>query len=129
MVWPKLEVEPRKYRLRLLNGSDSRFYKLEFYDSNKKMYLIGTEQGFVENPVALDHLVLSPSERADVIVDFTNDAGKEFILRKFSLIFCSSYIFLGISKLHNWHRLSEGAKDVKLYQPPSQVNWDMDELR
>ncbi|AHJ28255.1 multicopper oxidase domain-containing protein [Nodularia spumigena CS-584] len=83
MVWPKLEVEPRKYRLRLLNGSDSRFYKLEFYDSNKKMYLIGTEQGFVENPVALDHLVLSPSERADVIVDFTNDAGKEFILRNY----------------------------------------------
>ncbi|HYW18408.1 MAG TPA: multicopper oxidase domain-containing protein [Nodularia sp. (in: cyanobacteria)] len=83
MVWPKLEVEPRKYRFRLLNGSDSRFYQLDFYNSNKKMYLIGTEQGFVENPVALDKLILSPSERADVIVDFTNDAGKEFILRNY----------------------------------------------
>ncbi|MBE9198942.1 MULTISPECIES: multicopper oxidase domain-containing protein [unclassified Nodularia (in: cyanobacteria)] len=83
MVWPKLEVEPRKYRLRLLNGSDSRFYELNFYNSDKKMYLIGTEQGFVHNPVALDDLVLSPSERADVIVDFTNDAGKEFILRNY----------------------------------------------
>ncbi|ULP73942.1 multicopper oxidase family protein [Nodularia sphaerocarpa] len=83
MVWPKLEVEPRKYRLRLLNGSDSRFYKLEFYNSNKNIYLIGTEQGFVENPVALNNLVLSPSERADVIVDFSNDAGKEFILRNY----------------------------------------------
>ncbi|MBI1241451.1 MAG: multicopper oxidase domain-containing protein [Nostoc sp. RI_552] len=83
MVWPKLEVEPRKYRFRLLNGSDSSFYKLEFYDSNKKIYLIGTEQGFVEKPVPLDHLVLSPSERADIIVDFTNDAGKEFILRNY----------------------------------------------
>lgn len=83
MAWPNLEVEPRKYRLRLLNGSDSRFFKLEFHDSYKKIYLIGTEQGFVENPVALDELVLSPSERADVIVDFTGDAGQEFILRNY----------------------------------------------
>lgn len=83
MAWPKLEVEPRKYRLRLLNGSDSRIYKLEFYNSQKKIYLIGTEQGFINNPVALDNLVLSPGERSDVVVDFTNDAGKEFILRNY----------------------------------------------
>lgn len=83
MAWPKLEVEPRKYRLRLLNGSDSRIYKLQFYNSEKKIYLIGTEQGFIQNPVALDDLLLSPSERADVIIDFTNDAGKEFILRNY----------------------------------------------
>lgn len=83
MAWPKLEVEPRKYRLRLLNGSDSRFYKLGFYDSQKKIYLIGSDQGFVENPIALDNLTLSPSERADIIVDFTKDAGKELILRNY----------------------------------------------
>ncbi|MBE9007958.1 multicopper oxidase domain-containing protein [Fortiea sp. LEGE XX443] len=84
MAWPKLEVEPRKYRLRLLNGSDSRIYRLQFYNSEKKIYLIGTEQGFIKNPVALNSLVISPSERADVIVDFTNDAGKELILRNSS---------------------------------------------
>jgi spore coat protein A len=83
MAWPKLEVEPRKYRLRLLNGSDSRFYKLQFYNSDEKLYLIGTDQGLVDNPVDLDYLLLSPAERADVIVDFTDDAGKEFILRNY----------------------------------------------
>jgi spore coat protein A len=83
LAWPQLEVEPRKYRLRLLNGSDSRFYKLQFSNPRKKMYLIGTEQGFRDNPVALNNLALSPGERADLIVDFSKDAGKEFILRNY----------------------------------------------
>ncbi|MDZ8055623.1 MAG: DUF4114 domain-containing protein [Aulosira sp. ZfuVER01] len=81
MAWPKMEVEPRKYRLRLANGSDSRFYILEFNDPQEKFYQIGTEQGFFKTPLALDKLVIAPGERADVIVDFTGDAGKEFILQ------------------------------------------------
>ncbi|MBR8840345.1 MAG: multicopper oxidase domain-containing protein [Stigonema ocellatum SAG 48.90 = DSM 106950] len=83
IAWPKLEVEPRKYRFRLLNASDSRFYKLKYDDSKEKFYQIGTEQGFLEKPVVLDELVLSPGERADIIVDFTGDSGKEFILKNF----------------------------------------------
>ena len=83
MTWPKLAVEPRKYRLRLANGSNSRFYNLNFNDSTEKFYKIGTEQGLLEQPVVLDNLVLAPGERADVIVDFTGDLGKEFIIRNF----------------------------------------------
>ena len=83
MAWPKLAVEPRKYRLRLANGSNSRFYNLNFNDSKEKFYEIGTEQGLLEKPVALENLVIAPGERADVIVDFTGDAGKEFIIRNF----------------------------------------------
>jgi spore coat protein A len=83
MAWPKLEVEPRKYRLRLVNGSDSRFYELQFDDSNEKFYQIATEQGFLDTPVAHSQLVLAPGERADVIVDFTGDFGAEFILKNF----------------------------------------------
>lgn len=80
MAWPKLTVEPRKYRLRLANGSNSRFYNLNFNDSREKFYQIGTEQGLLEKPVALQNLILAPGERADVIVDFTGDSGKEFIV-------------------------------------------------
>ncbi|MEH2374761.1 multicopper oxidase family protein [Nostoc sp.] len=80
MAWPKLTVEPRKYRLRLANGSNSRFYNLNFNDSKEKFYQIGTEQGLLEKPVALGNLILAPGERADVIVDFTGDSGKEFIV-------------------------------------------------
>ncbi|MEH2252887.1 multicopper oxidase family protein [Nostoc sp.] len=83
MAWPKLTVEPRKYRLRLANGSNSRFYNLNFNDSKEKFYEIGTEQGLLEKPVVLENLVLAPGERADVIVDFTGDSGKEFIIRNF----------------------------------------------
>lgn len=83
MAWPKLAVEPRKYRLRLANASNSRFYNLNFNDSKEKFYEIGTEQGLLEKPVVLENLVLAPGERADVIVDFTGDSGKEFIIRNF----------------------------------------------
>ncbi len=81
MTWPKMEVEPRKYRLRLVNGSDSRFYILKFNDNQEKFYQIGTEQGFLKTPIGLAQLVIAPGERADVIVDFTGDAGKELILQ------------------------------------------------
>jgi spore coat protein A len=78
VLWPYEAVEPRRYRLRFLNGSDSRFYGLRF-EPRLPFVLIGVDQGLLEAPVVLDELVLSPSERADVIVDFSHAAvrGKE----------------------------------------------------
>jgi spore coat protein A len=78
MLWPFEAVAPRRYRLRILNGSDSRFYALAF-EPRLPFLLVGVDQGFLESPVMLDELVLSPSERADVIVDFSHRAvrGKE----------------------------------------------------
>jgi spore coat protein A len=97
-AWPYLEVEPRHYRFRILNGSQARFYNLQVYyegepgeaDLSKpgpKMIQIGTEGGFLPQPVALDNqpiafdpetgnatsygLLLAPAERADIIVDFS----------------------------------------------------------
>jgi spore coat protein A len=86
MAWPRLDVEPRKYRLRLLNGSDSRFYVLEFRDSMtdgtaQPFYQIGTDDGLLEMPVALTRLLLAPGERADLVVDFS--AQMEVFLRNF----------------------------------------------
>lgn len=81
MAWPKLEVEPRKYRFRLLNASDSRFFDLDLDAANEKFYQIGTEQGFLDKPVALDRLVIAPGERADIVIDFTGDSGKEIVLK------------------------------------------------
>jgi spore coat protein A len=76
MLWPFEAVEPRRYRLRLLNGSDSRFYALSF-EPALRFTLIGTDGGFLESPVTLERLVLAPAERADVIVDFSAARGKE----------------------------------------------------
>ena len=81
-VWPYLEVEPRKYRFRILNGSNSRFYRLRL-DSEQDFVQIGTDGGFLEHPVTitnLEGLLLAPAERADVIIDFSNYANQNIIL-------------------------------------------------
>ena len=74
-VWPFLEVEPRKYRFRLLNGSNSRFYILKF-DKTLPFIQIGTDGGLLETPVTLNEIILGPAERADVIVDSQSLTGK-----------------------------------------------------
>lgn len=79
-TWPYLEVEQRRYRFRFLNGCNSRFLILKM-DNGLPFYQIGAEGGFLPTPVQLDQLLLSPAERADVIVDFTNvPVGTEIIL-------------------------------------------------
>lgn len=82
-AWPYTEVEPRLYRLRLLNGSNSRFYNLKFGAVNgKKPHIvqIGTDGGLLEKPVKLSQLLLAPAERADLLVDFKGLEGMEFIM-------------------------------------------------
>jgi len=70
-TWPYLKVEQRRYRFRLLNASDSRFYILKL-SNNMPFTQIGADGGFLPSPVTLDTLLMGPAERADVIVDFTN---------------------------------------------------------
>ncbi|WP_442969871.1 multicopper oxidase domain-containing protein [Roseibium sp. Sym1] len=58
-------------RLRLLNGSNARIYDLEA-DDNRPLHLIATDGGLLPAPVELSHLLLSPGERAEVLVDFSD---------------------------------------------------------
>jgi len=71
-TWPRLSVEPRKYRLRLLNGSNARFLLLRFENEQISFHQIGADQGFLPAPVVQKRLLLGPAERADVIVDFSS---------------------------------------------------------
>lgn len=80
-VWPFLDVQPRKYRFRLLNGSNARFYNLKI-DGNRPFTQIGTDGGYLDKPAVVNQLLLAPGERADVIVDFTGLAtGTSLIVR------------------------------------------------
>ncbi|MFJ7976869.1 multicopper oxidase family protein [Peribacillus sp. JNUCC 23] len=79
-VWPYLKVEARKYRFRLLNASNSRFYRIRL-DSGQHMYQIGTDRGFMEYPIGIKELTLAPAERAEVIIDFTNLEGKNIVMK------------------------------------------------
>lgn len=79
-VWPYLNVEPRKYRFRLLNGSNTRFYRIKL-DSGQLIYQIGTDGGLMEYPIGIKEIMLAPSERADVIIDFTNLEGRNILMK------------------------------------------------
>ena len=63
------EVERRAYRLRLLNGSNTRTYKLAWDDATP-LTVIGTDGGLLAAPLQRDYLMLAPAERADLWVDF-----------------------------------------------------------
>ena len=91
-TWPYLDVEPKRYRFRLLNGCNSRFLILQFEHPGVEVWQIGAEGGFLPAPVRLnDHpypgsigggatVLLGLAERADLIVDFTAAAGTSFRL-------------------------------------------------
>lgn len=74
-VWPYLKVEPRKYRFRIINGSNSRFYRIKL-SSGQPFYQIGTDDGLLESPVITREILLAPAERADVIIDFSKNFGQ-----------------------------------------------------
>ena len=81
-TWPVLDVEPRQYRFRVLNGSDSRFYNL-FLSSGQVIQQIGTDNGLLASPVPLTQMVIGPGERKDIILDFSNPSlwGQTIIVR------------------------------------------------
>jgi len=72
-AYPFLDAQPRRYRLRLLNGTQASFYNLHFKDGGTDLtfYVIGSEGGLLPAPVAKTALLIAPGERYDVIVDFT----------------------------------------------------------
>ena len=99
-TWPYLAVEPRRYRFRFVNGSNARFLRMGLVDASSgatgpAMYLIGTDGGLLDTPVKLlgqpepvnngtptpsTRLFIAPSERSDIIIDFTGQTGKTFTL-------------------------------------------------
>ncbi len=76
-----LPVETRSYRLRLLNGSNSRIYKLA-WDDGTPVTVIGTDGGLIEKPEKMPYVMLAPAERREIWVDFSNKKiGTELTLR------------------------------------------------
>jgi spore coat protein A len=92
--WPYLEVEPRKYRFRVVNGSNSRPYRLRLVpdaapDTSLPFHQIGTDGGLLDKPVPVGKVVdgipqgpqvtVAPAERADIVVDFSSFAPGDVI--------------------------------------------------
>ena len=93
-LFPFLEVEPRKYRFRILNASNARFYNLSLVgkasddkasddkasSSAATFHQIGTDQGLLPAPVPLTSLQITPGERADLVIDFGEHRGEQLVL-------------------------------------------------
>jgi len=72
-AYPYLDAQPRRYRLRILDGSQARFYNLHFTFAGTDLpfTVIGSEGGLLPKPAQMTGLLIAPGERFDVIVDFT----------------------------------------------------------
>ncbi|WP_051623582.1 multicopper oxidase family protein [Clostridium hydrogeniformans] len=79
-VWPHLKVEPRKYRFRVVNGSNTRNYNIAL-SNNQSFFQIGTDGGLLNAPITLNEIPLEPAERADIVIDFSKLKGESLILK------------------------------------------------
>jgi spore coat protein A len=100
-AWPYLNVQPRRYRFRILNGSNARFYRIHLGTTadnvDPPIYVIGTDGGLLDAPVMVsstaadpttgvgpDWLLMAPGERYDLIVDFSGLYGKTFTIYNYA---------------------------------------------
>jgi spore coat protein A len=93
-LWPKTDVEPRNYRVRLINGTDSRFLviRLRAVSAGEtdltnagtpiSFQVIGSDQGLAGSAMQTDTLVFEPGARYDLVIDFSDPAlaGKRVII-------------------------------------------------
>jgi len=89
-IWPFVEVEPRKYRFRILNASNARFYRMMLQESSVTgqrlgrpgpvFHQIGSDGGLLPAPVTRTQLLIAPAERQDVVIDFAGLEGRTFVL-------------------------------------------------
>ena len=82
-----LFAAPTLYRFRIVNGSNSRFYKIGLSDG-KSFTVIGNDGGFVEQPLPLTSAMLAPAERLDILIDLSlYPQGQSVILKSLSFTF------------------------------------------
>jgi spore coat protein A len=89
-VWPFLTVEPRRYRFRMLNGSNARWYRLTLNEARPDgtpnghpgpvFNIIGTDGGLRAFPATATEILVAPAERYDIVIDFSGAAGTSFVL-------------------------------------------------
>ncbi len=82
-IEPYVDVENKEIRFRILNGSNASVYNLGF-ENGKTFKQIATDNSFLEAPVSLSRVTLSPAERAEIVVDLSGDYGSSLVLKDFN---------------------------------------------
>ena len=88
-AWPKLKVEPRKYRFRVLNGSQARFYNLTTRDQTANaagpgFQVVASDAGYLTAPATFapgQGLLVGTGERYEIVIDFSAFAGHNILLQ------------------------------------------------
>ncbi len=68
--WPKMAVSNRKYRFRVLNGSNAQPFELAL-STGRPFTVIATEGGLLERPVSVRSLPVAQAERYEIVIDFS----------------------------------------------------------
>jgi FtsP/CotA-like multicopper oxidase with cupredoxin domain len=83
-IQPFFQVEPRRYRFRVLNTGPSRFYQPFLTDRGSNTQIpfwhIATDGNLLPKPINVQSFILGVAQRADVIIDFSKWAGKTLYL-------------------------------------------------
>ena len=83
-VWPFVNLEAKRYRFLLLNGSNARTYQLFLPmpgGGNIPLYVISNDGGYLDAPVAVNKLTMMPGERYEVIIDFGGVPNTNLVLK------------------------------------------------
>ncbi|XP_043695308.1 multicopper oxidase LPR1 homolog 1-like [Telopea speciosissima] len=78
-VWPFLKVQRRKYRFRITNASNARYYNFSL-DDGLPFVQLGSDASYLNSPVTTQTILLAPAESADVVIDFSASKTKEIVL-------------------------------------------------
>lgn len=78
-AWPRMTVRRRKYRFRIINASNARFFRF-FLTNGLKFIHVGSDSSYIERPVKTNSTLLAPSEIADVVIDFSKSKSDYAIL-------------------------------------------------
>lgn len=99
-----LPVATRAYRLRLLNGSNSRIYKLA-WSNGAPMTVIATDGGLLEEPMSYPYVTLSPGERVELWADFSQEGvGSEIKLQSLAYSGVEAGMFMGGMRMEMMHQ-------------------------
>ncbi|KAK7280348.1 hypothetical protein RJT34_25411 [Clitoria ternatea] len=78
-AWPRLTVRRRKYRFRIINASNARFFRL-FFTNGLRFTHVASDSTYIEKPVTTNETLVGPSEITDVIVDFSKSRSNVTVL-------------------------------------------------
>ncbi|GAV65589.1 Cu-oxidase domain-containing protein/Cu-oxidase_2 domain-containing protein/Cu-oxidase_3 domain-containing protein [Cephalotus follicularis] len=78
-AWPRVTVRRRKYRFRIRNASNARFFKF-FFTNGLRFIHVASDSAYLEEPISTNETLLGPSEIADVVVDFSKSMSDTAIL-------------------------------------------------